>query len=181
MRRLLPKFLSVLFLHPVSALKLSLVIVLLTNICTAAQKVQILVTSVSHEVIEHVYTTLSPQTESSSCGVYKRTAYCSGSTMPAHYNAYAWYEFTEVVTAPDPVRPNQLIRYTLRRVAKTRHDKMDTLADGLCCFVAEIKGKRMHIKSRRYGNQGKEITTKWDIVDVQQIWKQLPKQEESEY
>jgi len=38
-------------------------------------------------------------------------------------------------------------------------------------FPAEIKGKHMYVTSQTGGNQGKIIKTKYDILDIQTIWK----------
>ena len=60
---------------------------------TAQKTERISVHAVSHNIQEHNYKTLQPQTENASCGVYKGTVYCSDSMMHAHYDANAWWLF----------------------------------------------------------------------------------------
>jgi hypothetical protein len=146
---------------------------LLAQCVTDAKKTTMVVRSASHELREHDLTSLVPQTEGTSCGVYKNTVYCSDSTTPAHYYNQAWYELYQYVTTPDPARPGQLLRYTLHRRTKWNKAPTNMLVDE-GNFAAEIKGKHMYIQSCAGGNWGKRHITKWLILDVQQIWKQLP-------
>ena len=75
--------------------KLSIGVCLLLGLVyvTAQKTEKISVRAVSHNIQEHDYKTLQPQTENASCGVYKGTVYCSESTVHIHYDENAWWLF----------------------------------------------------------------------------------------
>jgi hypothetical protein len=142
---------------------LILFVALEANVCMAAQNLpkvhgKFTVTAVSHNIEEHDYQTLEPQTDSASCTVYKNRVYCGGSSMPAHYEENAWYEFTQVVS--DGVHT-----YTLRRLARWRWSSMVSLNDR-DTYVAERNGK--HMKITYYDFNGKHHADKWEIIGINQ-------------
>ena len=127
---------------------------------TQSRKLTVL--AVSHSTTENEYTITTPQTTNTNCNLYPSSVNCTSTTTGGGSQNKAVYRFTQVVMSTEGGKATQ---YTLSRTARWRWSSMDWLSDGET-FPAEIKGKNMFITYRRGGNQGKQATLKYEILDI---------------
>jgi hypothetical protein len=128
-----------------------------------AQKLTVV--AMSHKTDEFDYTTTTPQTSNTNCNVYGTSVNCNTRRYGGGSRTNAVYRLNQVVTSDEG---GKVIKYTLTRTARWRWSSTDWLAEG-DTFPAEIKGKHMYITSRKGGNQGKEETLKYDILDIRPV------------
>ena len=147
------------FMRAVQRMALMLFVLLAPTLANA-QKLTVL--AVSHSINERDFTVTTPQTTNTNCSLYPNSANCNSTTYGGGSQNKAVYRFVEIVTSNEGGR---MTRYTLSRTARWIWNSMDWLQDGES-FPAEIKGKHMFITCRRGGNQGKQITLKYDILDI---------------
>ena len=123
------------------------------------------VVAASHQTNEFDYTTSTPQTSNTNCNVFNTSIQCNTTSRGGVTQTHAVYRLQQVVTSNEGGRK---IRYVLTRTARWRWSSTDWLSEGES-FPAEIKGKHMYIKCRKGGNQGKEETLKYDILDIRPV------------
>jgi hypothetical protein len=123
------------------------------------------VRAISHSTSESDYTVTSPQTTNTDCNLYPNSVNCTSTTYGGNTQRKAVYRFTEIVIVDEG---GKITQYTLSRVARWVWNSMDWLTDGEF-FPAEIKGKHMFITCRRGGNQGKQVSIKYDILDIRPV------------
>jgi hypothetical protein len=126
---------------------------------------QLTVVAVSHQTNEYDYTITTPQNSNTNCNVYDSSVNCNTTSYGGGTQTHALYRLYQVVTS---IEAGQLIQYKLTRTARWRWTSTDFLTEG-DSFLAEIKGKHMYITCRRGGNQGKQETLKYDILDIRPV------------
>jgi hypothetical protein len=128
-------------------------------VCTHAQKLT--VTAVAHNTRESDYTYTTPRNSNTNCTDSGTSVNCNTTSYGGQTQTNAVYTLNQIVIANG-------IQYKLTRTARWRWSSTDWLTDG-DSFPAEIKGKHMYITARKGGNQGKQETLKYDILDIRPV------------
>jgi hypothetical protein len=148
---------------------LALVLVVALASTAYAEEMELRVRTVSHQIDRFGYTISTPETSNANCNVYGNNVNCHSTTYGGGTQQKAVYRMTEVVIGNN-------MRYTLQRTARWAWQNTDFLNDGET-FDAKIKGKSMFITCRRGGNQGKQESIKYEVLDIRPVAPTLPSAE----